>query len=112
MKIKSIVCGALLLGTFLAVPSCATSKSASNSNMDERRAVANKTEDVVAKIDGVKSVDAVYTKEKKLRIFVETADGNLSDSMISAIKKAAAEKNGISQSNIVVLIASGSTDEK
>ena len=93
MKIKSIVCGALLLGTFLAVPSCATSKSASNSNMDERRAVANKTEDVVAKIDGVKSVDAVYTKEKKLRIFVETADGNLSDSMISAIKKAKENKD-------------------
>ena len=112
MKIKSIVCGALLLGTFLAVPSCATSKSASNSNMDERRAVANKTEDVVAKIDGVKSVDAVYTKEKKLRIFVETADGKLSNELVAAIKKAAADKNGIAQSNIVVLVASESIDEK
>ncbi len=110
MKIKSIVCGALLLGCFIAVPSCATSKGASN--LDERKVVANKTEEVVAKVDGVKSVDAVYTKEKKLRIFVETADGKLSNELVAAIKKAAADKNGIAQSNIVVLVASESIDEK
>lgn len=111
MKIKSLVCGSLLLGCFFVVPSCATSKGTSK-NMDERRAVANKTEEVIAKVEGIKSVDAVYTKTKQLRIFVETTDGKLTDELVAKVKKEAAAKNGISEDNVVVFTVVETSDQK
>lgn len=104
MKIRTIVCGSVLAASLFAFASCASTKNLSN--LEERRNVAIQTESALGEIKGLTSYDAVYTKEKQLRIFVKTESGELSNELVSSIKKAASEASNIPESSIAVFTVS------
>lgn len=111
MKIKSIICVSVLGAVMVAFSSCATNRNLSA--LEERKSVASKTESVLSNVKGLLSYDAVYTREKQLRIFVKTADGELSDALVSEIKKLAAETNGIPEENVAVFkVSEANVDAK
>ena len=101
MKINQVIFSTALALSLAGFTSCASTKGPKN--YEERVQVAATTENAVSKIEGVKTVNAVYTKEKNLRIFVESTNGDLSDELISKIKKEAAAANNISEDKVVVL---------
>ncbi len=100
MKIKSIICATVLCASLASFASCASNKNLKN--LEERRSVALKTEAALSEVNGLTTYDAVYTKEKQLRIFVKPESGELSDELVAKIKKVASETNGISTDNIAV----------
>ena len=101
MKINQVIFSTALALSLAGFTSCASTKGPKN--YEERLQVASTTESLVSKIEGVKNVDAVYTKDKKLRIFVESTNGELNDELIAKIKKDAAAANNISEDKITVL---------
>lgn len=71
--------------------------------MDTRRDVGTKTEEILSKNEDLTYFDAVYTKEEQLRIFINTKDGDITDELVSKIKKEVSEENNVPVDRIVVL---------
>lgn len=101
MMKKTIVFGIALAFFVCVFSSCASTKNLPS--METRRDVGTKTEEILSKNENLTYFDAVYTKEGQLRIFVNTKDGNITDELVSTIKKEVSEKSNVSADNIVVL---------
>ena len=84
-----------------AFSSCASTKNLPN--MDTRRDVGTKTKEILSKNEDLTYFDAVYTKEGQLRIFINTKDGDITDELVSKIKKEVSEENNVPVDRIVVL---------
>ena len=68
MKIKAVVLGSLIFGSLFV--SCASTDAKA---LQERREVQTEVTSFISGIDGVSEGYAVYTKEKKVRVFIDFA---------------------------------------
>ena len=98
---KTIGFGITVAFLVCAFSSCASTKNLPN--MDTRRDVGTKTEEILSKNEDLTYFDAVYTKEGQLRIFINTKDGDITDELVSKIKKEVSEENNVPVERIVVL---------
>ncbi len=98
---KSIVFGIILTCFISAFSSCASTKNLPN--IETRRDIGTKTKEILSKNENLTYFDAVYTKDGQLRIFINTKDGNISDELVSKIKKEVADANNVPLDKILVM---------
>lgn len=98
---KSVGFGIILSGFIFAFSSCASTKNLPS--IEARRDIGTKTKEILSTNENLTYFDAVYTKDGQLRIFINTKDGQVTDELVSKIKKEVADKNNVPLDKILVL---------
>ena len=101
MTKKTIGFGIILTCFICAFSSCTSTQKLPS--IETRRDIGTKTKAILSKNENLTYFDAVYTKDGQLRIFINTKDGQLTDELVSKIKKEVADANNVSLDKILVL---------